>query len=190
MTACSSTLQALLYVDESTTWAENSTDMTGAVRISHREPITLDGFEQTMLEPMRVTQYLNEQTLGIPGPMACSFTFSVWLAGHGSTTSGATSMTALGNLLKWVLGTGNVSAASGTTISGAGSTTTTFTTAASGTFDPGSMFRLGAIGDGDGEGQWYVVDSHTLTNLVSEVAAPGAPANGAVVYSAETIGTV
>lgn len=189
MAAGASRLQALLYKSE-VSWGENSTDMSSAVRIQAREPVSLDGFDHSMIEPARTVQYKNERTAGIPGPQSASFQFSVYLCGHQTSTSGATSMTALGNLLAWVFGGGNVSAASGTTIDGAGSTTTNFVTTASGTFDPGSLFRLGAIGDGDGEAQWYVTNTHTLTDLLSKVAAPGAPAAGAVVYSAETIHTL
>jgi hypothetical protein len=188
MTACSAKLQALLYVTEGAgadaDWAEVSTDMTGAVRLPHTDLVSFDGLDQTMIEPGRVIQYLNEITPGIPGPQGGSFQFSVYACGHGSTTSGATAATALGNLLGWFLGGNGVTAANGTT-AGNGSTTTNIVTAASGTFAAGGLIRVGAHGDGRSGGHWNQVDSHTLTDLLCEFALPVAPNNGDVVYSAE-----
>ncbi len=190
MTACSSKLQALLYVTEGAgadaDWAEVSTSMAGAVRLPHCELVTFDGLEQDMLEPSRVVQYLNEITPGIPGPQGGSFQFSVLLTGHGSSTSGATAASVLGNLLGWVLGANTVSAANGTT-AGVGSTTTNIVTAASATFAAQSLIRVGAKQDGRCDGQWNQVDSHVLTNLLCEFANAGTAANGDVVFSAETI---
>lgn len=188
MTACSSKLQALLYKTEAS-WAEASTDMSSAIRIQTRDVIGLDGFDQSMVDPMRTTQLKNDHTAQIPGPQSASFTFSVYLCGHQSTTAGATAVTELGNLMAWAMGSVAVSAASGTTVNGAGSTASNFVTTASATFAAGSLFRLGAVGDAKGEGQWYVVNTHTLTDLLSKIAAPAAPASTNVVYSAETVST-
>lgn len=190
MTACSAKLQALLYKTEGAgadaDWAEVSTDMSGAIRLPHCDLVTFEGLDQEMLEPSRVVQYLNEITRGIPGPQGGSFQFSVYMAGHGSTTSGATAATVLGNLLGWVLGANGVTAANGTT-AGNGSTTTNIVTAASGTFSAGGLIRVGAKQDTRCDGQWNIVDSHVLTNLLCEFANAGTPNNGDVVYSAENV---
>lgn len=191
MTACSAKLQALLYKTEGSgtdaDWAEVSTDMSGAVRLPHTDLVTFDGLEQEMLEAGRVVQYLNETTPGIPGPQGGSFGFSVLLTGHGTATSGATAATVLGDLLGWFLGGNTVTAANGTTVSGGGSTTTNLTTVASATFAAGGLIRGGLKGDGRCDGQWNIVDSHILTNLLCELAFAGSAANADVVHSAETI---
>lgn len=188
MTANASTLQSLLLKVESA-WGEVATSMASAKKITVIGGVKYQ-LDQPMLEPARSTQYMQELTPGIPGPMGGSISFDVYLTGYGGTTAGATAVTDLGNLLGWVLGANVVTAASGTTVNGAGSTTTNIVTTASGTFTPGGLFRLGAKGDAGGDGQWNVVDTHTLTDLVPEFALPAAPANAAVVYSAENLYTV
>ena len=188
MTANASVLQSLLLKVESA-WGETTTSMASAKKITVVGGVKYQ-LDQPMLEPNRSTQYLQELTPGIPGPMGGSISFDVYLCGFGGTTAGATAVSDLGNLLGWVLGGNVVTAASGTTVSGGASTTTNIVTTASGTFTPGGLFRLGAKGDAGGDGQWNVVDTHTLTDLVPEFATPAAAAAAAVVYSAENIYTV
>jgi len=188
MTANASTLQSLLIKVESA-WGETTTSMASAKKITVIGGVKYQ-LDQPMIEPGRSTQYMQELTPGIPGPMGGSISFDVYLTGYGSTTAGATAVTDLGNLLGWVLGANVVTAASGTTVSGGASTTTNVVTAASGTFTPGGLFRVGAKGDAGGDGQWNVVDTHTATDLVPEFALPAAPSAAAVVYSAENVYTV
>lgn len=191
MTACSSLLSFLSIVDESL-WGEASTSTSGQVVVPHNGRADLSSIKQAMIESARRKQYRNERPTNIPGPYAdASFTFSMYLTGHGSTTSGATTATAYETLMAWIIGGGNVSAASGTTIAGV-STVTALNTTASGTFDPGSLFRVGVKNDGRGDGQWGVVDTHTLTTLTSETAFAAAPTSGTpdVVFSAFTAYTL
>lgn len=187
MTACSSQLSWLSMVTEAE-WGEASTSTASQVVIPHNGRVDVAGIKQAMIQSARAKQYKNEVPTNIPGPFAdASFTFQMYIVGHGSTTSGATTATDFENTMAWILGGGNVSAASGTTVAGV-STTTSIATTASGTFDIGSLFRVGVKGDGRADGQWGVVDSHTLTTLVSETAFAAAPTTGTpdVVFSAFT----
>ena len=188
MTANTSRLQCLLW-DTEAAWGDSVVSMAGAAKLTILEPIDLSGLTHPMLDPGRVTQYLQETTAGVPGPQAGSFSFKVHLPGHGSTTTGAITLSDLENLIGWVLGTTKSAPASGTTISGAGSTATDIDTVASGTYALGQLFRLGAKGDSGGDGQWNVVATHTATDLVTRVAFAAAPANAAVVYGAANVHT-
>ena len=181
MAACDSTLYSLSWEDETsaTTWGETAVTMTRAVRII--EPIDCSGITQTMLAPERVVSVRNDGTKGTPGPFSVSFNFSCWWTGRGATSAGAVTHTDLYELLKRAMGGGSVAAASGTTLTGG--TVTVPTTTASGTFAPGSIVPIGALGDGDGEGQFHAVATHTTTSLTLLTDMAGAPANGAVLYS-------
>jgi hypothetical protein len=189
MTANASRLQCLLW-DVESAWGETTTSMSGAVKLTITEPIDVSGLTHVMLDPGRVTQYLQETTAGIPGVMGGSFQVRGYLCGHGSSTSGAVTNSDLGTFLGWCLGAIDASPAAGTTINGGTSAVDSLVTTASGTFAAGALFRLGAKGDTDGDGQWNVVGSHTLTDLVPKFEVPAAPANAAVVYSAENVYTV
>lgn len=188
MTANSSRLQCLLWDDESS-WGENVQSMSGAKKITILDPIDVSGLTHEMMETGRVTQYLQENTAGAPGAMGGSFSFRVYLCGHGSTTAGAITLSDLENLLGWTLGAVKSAPPDGTTVSGGGSTVTSIDTVASGTFAPGQLFRVGAKGDAGADGQWGVVNTHTLTALSSRTAFPVAPANAAVVYTAANVHT-
>lgn len=188
MTANSSRLQCLLW-DEEVDWGDTVTSMAGAKKITILEPINVSQLTHAMMDPSRVVQHLSDTTAGVPGVMGGSFQFSVYLCGHGSTTAGAITLTDLENLTGWALGTTKSAPASGTTVSGGASTTTDIDTAASGTFAAGQLFRVGALNDGGANGQWSVVNTHTLTDLTTRVAFAAAPANAAVVYGAANIHT-
>lgn len=164
--------------------------MSGAKRIAITAPVDVSGLQHAMQDPARVTQYLQETTPGIPAIMGGSFTLTGYLCGHGSTTAGAVTASDLAAFLGWAVGANSVTFASGTTISGGASTVANLVTAASGTGAPGGLFRLGAKGDTDGDGQWNVIGTHTLTDLVPLFEVPAAPANAAVVYSANNVYTV
>ncbi len=188
MTACTTRIQALLYKNEAS-FGETATEMGSATRLKTASLIDMSSFQQPMLEPSKVNQYQNEISKGMPGPMGGSFTFSMYLCGHGSSTSGATAITALGELLSWVLGGGNVTASSGHTVGNGSSASSIVTAATPPTFDVGGLFRIGAKNDGRADGQWNVVDTFSGTTLLGEVAFAAAPTLGDVIYSAETIYT-
>lgn len=189
MTSNASALGNVMYKTESA-WGENDTSMGSAVRLPIITPVDLSGLTHEMLDPQRTVQYLDDGTKGIPGPMGGSFSFGVWLTGHGSATSGATSTTALGDLLGWAMGAVAASSAAGTTESGSASTTTSIATTAANGFSAGSMLRIGAKGDGRADGQWNVATSHAANALAVKFAMPAAPTNGDVVHSAETVSTL
>lgn len=188
MTANSSRLQCLLW-DNEAAWGDTVTSMAGAAKITILEPINVSGLTHEMMEPGRVTQYLQENTAGVPGVMGGSFSFKVYLCGHGSTTAGAITLSDLENLMGWVLGTVKSAPADGTAVNGGASTTTNAVTDASGTFAAGQLYRIGAKGDGGCDGQWGVVNTHTLTDLLSRTAFAAAPADNAVVYTAANVHT-
>lgn len=156
-------------------------------RLPILDAIDVSGLTKSKTDSARVVQYRGEYTMPIRGVKGGSFTIRLWLTGHGSSTSGATSMTALGTLLGNVIGNGAVVAASGTTANGAGADADTITTTASGTFTPGGVCFIGSLGDGDGNGQAYAIASHTTTTMELATGLDGAVANSAVIYSAENI---
>lgn len=178
-----SNLGVALYETESA-WGENVT--TYANRVALLDRVDVSGLTQEKLDPLRVVQYRGERTMPIRGVKGGSFSIRLWFSGHGSSTAGATAMTTLGNLIANAIGTGAVVASSGTTLTGS-TDADTWATTASGTFTPGGVCFLGALGDTDGEGQAYAITSHTGTAMEVKNAAAGAPVNGAVLYSAENI---
>ena len=188
MTANSSTLQCLLW-DTEAAWGDTVTSMAGASKITILEPIDLSGLVHEMAEPGRTVQYLGETTAGIPMTQSGSFSFSVYLCGHGSTTAGAITLSDLENITGWALGTTKSAPASGTTVSGGASTVNDIDTVASGTFAAGQLFRVGAKGDAGADGQWNVVATHNATDLTTRADFAAAPANAAVVYGAANIHT-
>lgn len=183
MPACDATLQTLAWEAESS-WAENIATMTTGVQLC--APVDFSGITHEMLQPERVTARRLEGTKGIPGPFSnCTISFSCYLTGHGSATSGGTTLNGLYSLIGRAIGASVVTAPSGDTVSGAGATVTSITTA-SGTndFADGGLIRIGALGDGGGNGQFHMVNTHVVQALTLINATNGAAAAGAVLYSA------
>jgi len=104
---------------------------------------------------------------------------------RGVTMVGSPSISAFGTLWGLAVGTAALSAAASTTLTGG--TAVAPTTTASGTFSAGGLCRVGALGDGDGNGQFYAIGTHTTTTLTLLGAMDGAPVNGAVLYPVEQI---
>jgi hypothetical protein len=147
--------------------------------------VDMSGIMHEKVEPDRVVQYRNDGTAHIPSVMGGSFRTKMHLQGHGSTTAGAVSDTTFETLLGLVFGSLDQSAASGTTLTGG--TASVPTTTASGTFAAGSLCRVGALGDGDGSGQFHAIGTHVTTTLTLLTAMDGAPVNGAVLYAPRQI---
>jgi hypothetical protein len=176
-------LQAICYESESS-WAENVTTFA-TLRIPTLGPIQ-SNITHEKLPSERTVQYRSDGTDPILGVQGGEITMESYLCGHGSSTSGATTITAYETFLGRIFGgTSAVSAASGTTATAG--TAASWTTAASGTFTAGSIAFFGALADGRGGGQAGVVSSHSGTALALLTATPGAPSNGDVVYSAGMI---
>lgn len=184
MTANASAMGAVLCKDESS-WGETATTFTSPIRVPIIQRIDPSALVQQKIEPGRVTQYRGEGTEYIPGTMGGEFTLRGHLHGHGSSTSGSTSLTDLGNILAWFLGGGAASASAGTTATGG--TATAVTTTASATFAAGSLCRIGTLGDGRGNGQFQAISTHVTTTLNLKTGTDVAPSNADVIYSAETI---
>ena len=180
-----SALSSISYAAESS-WGENVTTFGTRLAIVGA-PVDASGLEQVKLDTQRVSQYAQGGEAHAVGFRGGSFKIKMWLCGHGSTTSGATSATALPTLLGYVIGGGPGSPPSGTTLTGG--TATVPTTTASGTFTAGQLCRIGSNADTRGNGQFYAVSSHVTTTLTLLNAMAGSPTNGDVLYSAETIYT-
>ena len=106
MTACSSQLTWISMVTEST-WAENSTSTASQIVIPHNGRADVSKLTQAMIDSARAKQYRNEVPTGIVGSMAgAEFTFQMYMVGHGSTTSGATTATEFENAMAWIVGAG------------------------------------------------------------------------------------
>lgn len=166
-------LGAVLYEAE-TNWGEDVTTFA-THRIPVLGPIDASGLKHDKIDPQRLTQYLQDGTAWILGPMGGSFKTRIWATGHGAALTGAVTVDAIETFLSYVFGKITATATDGTTASGG--TATALTTDASATFHAGAggIFRLGALGDARGGGQAGVVSSHVLTTLTSLVAFDAAP---------------
>jgi hypothetical protein len=159
-------------------------DTVATYKLHLREPVDTSGLIQKKLEPGTVVQYRGDTGDFIKGTFEGTFKTKLALVGHGSATTGAITITALETLLGIVIGNA-VTSATGSTLTGG--TASIPTTADSGTLDPGDLCFIGALGDGDGEGQCYPISTHSAANLTLLVDLQGAPANGAVRYGGTTI---
>lgn len=183
MTTLGSQYGAIRYATE-TTFGEDTDTVSSRIPIIGR--VNLDGLTQPMIDPGITKQRFNDGSQRILGAMGGSFTTEFMLTGAGASTSGAVpAATELITLLGYVFGNTAASASSGTTLTGG--TAAAPTTTASGTFSAGAMCRVGALGDGDGEGQFYAISTHATTTLNLLTALQGAPVNGAVLYTGRMV---
>jgi len=180
----SAALGALCYATESS-WGEDST--TFGTRLPVQSRIDASGLVQSLIPTERTVQLLNGGTFEAIGPMGGSFRTRFHLAGHGTTTSGATAATSLPTLLGYAIGGGPGTPAAGSTFTGG--TATAPTTTASATFTAGQLCRGGAFGDAKAAGRWAAIASHITTTMTLLTAFAAAPTNGDVLYSAETVYT-
>jgi hypothetical protein len=176
-------LGSISYESEASFGVDTTTFTT--LRLPITAPVDASGLVHNKIDSQRVVQYRNDGTAWILGTMGGSFKTKFYLPGHGSTTSGATTITALETLLGYVFGNAAVSASAGTTLTGG--TATAPTTTASGTFSAGSLCFVGSLGDARGAGQGYAVSTHVTTTLTLLTALIASPTNGDVLYSATTI---
>jgi hypothetical protein len=125
---------------------------------------------------------LSVEARGHKGPRTARLRFKTYWVGHLTAPTGALVESWQQRLLGDGLG-GNGLSSSGDTIASAASASVVTLTDAS-DWAAGMVGRVGAKGDGRGDGQAFVVGSkatHTLTNLV---ALPGTPNAADVVYAA------
>jgi hypothetical protein len=147
-------------------------------------PVDTSGLVQKKVDPQRVVSYRGDLGDWIRATYEGTFKTKSYLVGHESTTAGAITKTNLETLLGHIFANA-VTTATGSTLTGG--TANIATTTDSGTLDPGDLCFIGALGDGDGEGQCYPIATHTAQNLTLLVDMQGAPANGAVRYGGVTI---
>lgn len=171
---------AICYESEAT-FGENVTTFA-TLRVPTAALVDPSGLQHEKLDSQRTVQRRQDGTQWILGTQKGTFKIKLWLTGHGSATSGATTAALTETLLGYVLGTSTVSAASGTTFTG-GTASVPLTTA-SGTFAAGSLCRNGVLGDGRGNGQFAAISTHAATSLNLLTALDGAPTNGDILYSA------
>ena len=177
-----SQLSALEYEAESVFGEDVTTFATH--RIPVLGPVDLSGLSHDKVEPDRAVQYRNEISQSVLMCMGGTIKTKIDLAGHGATTAGTPTIDAIETWLGLVFG--NVASAPASTTSSAG-TASAWTTAASATFTAGAMCRLGVLGDGRGNGQFFPIATHVSTTLTTLVAADAAPSSADVVYGAYTV---
>src|SRR5690606_23123256 len=129
------------------------------------------------IDSEKTVQYRSDGNLWILGTMEGSFTTRFYLPGHGSTTAGSVTESALETLLGIIFGNAD-QIATGSTLTGG--TANQPTTTGSGTLDAGDLSFIGALGDGDGGGQCYAVASHSTNTLTMLTDLADSPTNGAV----------
>lgn len=157
-------------------WAEAVTTFA-THRIPHIGPISLDLTHEKQ-EPGHLEHHRGAGGQWVLMGQGGSFKTKLDLTGHGATTAGSPTLDALETFLGIPFGAVALSASASTTLTGG--TAAVPTTTASGTFSAGGLCAVGALLDGDGDGQMYGIATHTTTSLTLLHALRGAPVNGAV----------
>ncbi|HEY1813016.1 MAG TPA: hypothetical protein VGG74_11785 [Kofleriaceae bacterium] len=178
-----SALGAICYEAESA-FGEDVTTFATA-RLPVLKSVDASGLKHNKSDSTRVNQRRQDGTIWNLGTMGGTFKTSLYLTGHGTSTSGAVSASKLETLLGYVIGTITDSPPAGTTLTG-GTASIPITTA-SGTFPAGGLCRIGAQNDGRGNGQFLAIHDHTTTNLTLLTAMDGVPSDGDALYSANVV---
>lgn len=176
-------LGSFTYEQETNTGETTTT--TATYRLPHIGMVDISKLTQKRIAPGHTEQYLNAGRSWILGGYDGTFETLMDLPGHGSSTSGATTITARETLLGKIIGNAAVVASAGTTLTG-GTANIPLTTA-SGTFSAGGLCYVGALNDARGAGQAYAIATHTGTSLTLLTDLRGAPTNGDVLYSGTMI---
>lgn len=125
---------------------------------------------------------MNDESLSHMGPREAQLEITALLPGHMTTTAGALTESWIQSLLKNGLG-GGLTAASGTTVSGATTpSSVTFTSNAG--WVAGCIGRIGAKGDARGNGQAFVVGT-VAAPMTFLTAVDATPNNADVVYGTQ-----
>lgn len=176
-------LGAICYANE-TNFGEN-TSAFATMRIPIIAAVDVSGLTHAKVDSNRTVQYRNDGTPWIQSVMGGSFKTKFYLPGHGSTTASSTTIGLLEALLGNIFGNATLSATAGQAITGG--TASVPTVSASPAFTAGSLCRVGALGDGRGNGQFYAVASQATTSLTMLTALQGVPSNLDVLYDAVNI---
>lgn len=177
-----SSLGAICYEAESaaSAWAEEVTTFA-THRLPLVAPLDVSGLVHEKVAAGRLEQYRNSGSQWILMTQSGSFSMTLDLAGHGTTTAGTPSLDAIETFLGIVFGTTPaLSLATSQTMTGG---TAAIPTASGATgITAGGIVGMGALGDGDGDGQMYAVSGHSGSSVTLLGAMNGAPVNGAVIY--------
>jgi hypothetical protein len=181
MASKSSLLGALLYETE-TNFGETTT--TTATRLRPWGTVTYD-LSHPAQKPEILRNRPHEGAPYVRMPMAGTVAFDVPLPGMGSTTAGAVPSSDVATLLGLVFGTVANGLATGTTATGGTAAAPTLTAATG--ITAGALVKVGAKGDGRGDGQFVAVSTHAASTANLLTALPAAPNNGDVVYASKMI---
>lgn len=169
---------SVCYEAESS-WGEDvQTFTTYAPRV--RDAIDPSGLIHNAEAAGYVQQYRTGGQPQVKMVMGGSFKTKLDWRGHGVTTSGTPSLDPYETLLGIVFGTTALSLATSQTATGGTASVPTMSGATG--VSAGGYIRFGALGDGDGDGQFYRCGTHSSSNLTLIGDLNGAPVNGAVVY--------
>ena len=160
-------------------WGED-VDTAATYRVPLRDAVDVSGLVHASEPSGRVEQYRTGGSHQVKMVMGGSFKVKVDWRGHGSTMVGSPSLDALETLDGIFLGNSALSLATSQTTTGGTAAIPTMSGATG--VSAGGLVRVGALGDGDGDGQFYAVATHSGSNLNLIGALNGAPVNGAVVY--------
>lgn len=169
--------------DVEAAFCENAT-FVADWRLPVLDAVDVSGLVQTKVDSMRVTQRRNECVRYIAMQRTGSFKTRMYLTGRGST--GDNTVSPLGVLLGYAIGTAAMSRAADMTAGNDWDTDDGTVSASNGTA-LGSIFWFGAKRDGGGDGQPAVVSVHTGTQVDVLTALPAAPANASAIYASEMI---
>jgi hypothetical protein len=177
-----SVLGAIEYEAESA-WAEDVTTFA-----THQLPIIgevdASGLTWEKENPGRAQNYRGGGEQWIKKIMGGSFKTRMYMV-RGVTMVGSPSLSAMGAL--WGIAVGNHALSLTTSQTCTGGTAAAPTTSGATGISAGGLVRIGALGDGDGNGQFYVNGSHAGSAATLIGAMDGAPLNGAVIYPVEQI---
>jgi hypothetical protein len=163
-------------------WGETSSTFGSRLQILGQ--VDTSGLTRQLIDSERTVQYLQGGTIPIQGVFGGEFTMDFWLAGHGTAATGAVTAQAHELMLGYALGVCE-DVGDGMTITG-GTAAIPTVSAASG-INAGALLSIGAIQDGDGNGQVVPVGTHAGSALNLLFAIDAAPANAQVVYSGTNI---
>lgn len=182
MTARPSALGAVLYENETNFKEDVDTTST---RLEIASEVDVSGLMQEAIEASSTEQLLGEGYRVVAGPKGGSFSFDVYLTGHGSDPgAGAVTASDLYTLLKDAAGNGYASGDGGLA-AGTGDEDTVNTDAVTGSTYTG--WFIGTAGDGRGNGQGYLASNLTSNTLTLHNGMEAAASENDEVRAALTV---
>lgn len=182
-------LGAVSFATEAT-WAEPTGGAFGT-RVPTIGALDVSGLKQAKLVPDRTIQFKQEITPPVNGAFGGTFKTKFMLTGHGSTTAGVITLSALETILGIVLGNVVAARAAGGTTAAAGGTKSTLNVVAANGYLAGALIAAGVIADGRGNGQMVPCITHvasvvtTLLEIDAALNAADVVWNPANAYTVE-----